>query len=348
MAKERKPAKTQRVTIKDVAAAARVSPMTVSNVLNGKHQFVSERTRKIVEREIDRLNYRIQQHARSLRVSHRRSVGIVIVDEAASFLSDHFNAHVVAGLSNVLSRHDHTLTVHGISQSQFSKSVLIRNFAVDGFCVILSGPETRRAEIVAELVRLDQPVVLLQEVVAPPTADVCIVRQDDAGGGRLIADHLAARRLQSYLIVTPQQQWPAIEQRVIGFRQALADAGNSPTVDVIQAAGEDFDAVQVALAAYLENHPMPDAIVGTNDRIAISSMALLKARDVAIPAEVRVTGFNGFESRRYASPLLTTVLSPAYDMGAKAAELMLQRFETGAFPVREVVFPVQLAPGETT
>ena len=81
MAKERKPAKNQRVTIKDVAAAARVSPMTVSNVLNGKNQFVSERTRKIVEREIDRLNYRIQQHARSLRVSHRRSVGIVIVDD---------------------------------------------------------------------------------------------------------------------------------------------------------------------------------------------------------------------------------------------------------------------------
>ena len=72
-----------RATIKDVAKAADVSPMTVSNVLNGRSQFVSAATQKRVEREIERLNYRRQANARNLRVAEQRSIGMVIVDEFA-------------------------------------------------------------------------------------------------------------------------------------------------------------------------------------------------------------------------------------------------------------------------
>ena len=68
-----------RATIKDVAKAAEVSPMTVSNVINGRTQFVSPATRKRVEREIERLGYRRSSNARNLRVAEQRSIGMVIV-----------------------------------------------------------------------------------------------------------------------------------------------------------------------------------------------------------------------------------------------------------------------------
>ena len=133
----------KRVTIKDVAAAAGVSPMTVSNVVNGKHQFVGERTRKAVEREIARLNYRVQHSAWSLRVARRRSVGMIVVDESPAFLSDHFTAHIVAGLTNILSHEDHTVSIQGIRGDRIDKAAIVRNFAVDGFCVIMSGTRRR-------------------------------------------------------------------------------------------------------------------------------------------------------------------------------------------------------------
>lgn len=338
----------KRVTIKDVAKAADVSPMTVSNVINGKHQFVSERTRKAVEREIARLNYRVQHSARSLRVSRRRSVGMIFVDDAPSFLADHFNAHVVAGLCNVLSAADHTATVQGIRASQFNQSSIIRNFAVDGFCVVLSGPPDVRSSILDSLINLDQPLVLIQEPIAPPNQETCIVRQDDAAGGRLLADHLAARRVGTVLVVVPSQNWPAIDQRVAGLREGFQAAGGNVRIDVVQAETEDFDSARTAVTGYLDRHPLPDAIVGGNDRFAIAAMSILLDRGIAVPERVKITGFNGFEQRRYARPLVTTVISSAYELGERAGEMLLSRFEHGRFQTRELVLPVYFELGETT
>ena len=122
--------KGARATIKDVAIAAGVSPMTVSNVLNGRMQFVSPTTKKRVEREIGRLNYRRSANARNLRISEQRSIGMVIVDESPFFLADHFTCQVVAGLANVLNGADYTLTVQGMRGDQVAGSMIMRDFEV--------------------------------------------------------------------------------------------------------------------------------------------------------------------------------------------------------------------------
>lgn len=336
------------VTIKDVAAAAGVSPMTVSNVINKRHKFVSESTRKTVEREIARLNYRVQQNARGLRVARRRAVGIIIVDETQSFLSDHFNSHIVAGLSNVLSQHDHALSIQGISLNHFEKSFAVRNFSVDGFCIILSGKAEERRKVIDKLVEMDQPVVLFQEPRIESDADICIIRQDDALGGQVLADHFAARRLRRYLILRPATNWPAIEARIESFTQQITQLVPDATIDIIHSANEDFDSVREAFAAYLEDHQLPEAIFGANDRLAIGAMALLQTRGIAIPEQVAIAGFNGFESRRYAQPLITTVISPAYALGETAGKVLLERFSSDRFKNKEIVLPVYLEPGATT
>ena len=192
-----------RATIKDVARAAGVSAMTVSNVLNGRTQFVSAATRKRVEREIARLNYRRQANARNLRVAEQRSVGMVIVDESPFFLADYFTCQVVAGLANVLNRADYTLTLQGMRIDQLASSMIMRSFEVGGLCAMISGPRAERLRIVETLTRLQQPLVLFQEALEKPFADVCVIRQDDHAGGRLLADHLLARRVRTFLAIVP-------------------------------------------------------------------------------------------------------------------------------------------------
>ncbi len=340
--------KSPRATIKDVARAAGVSPMTVSNVLNGHHQFVGAATKKRVEQEIARLNYRRSAIARNLRVAKQPSVGMVIFDDSPFFLSDLFTAQVVSGLANVLNLADHTVTIQGIRHDQLQHSVLVRNLEVAGFCAMLSGPTKKRRKVINELAQLKQPVVLLQEALQDEIPDFCVVRQDDFGGGALIADHLAARGDKRYLVVVPQQDWPAVENRVAGLRRTIEQIGNDTSIAIIKSETEGFDDVQSAIARYLEHNPLPDAIVGANDALAGAAMFYLFDHGARVPEDVRVVGFNGFEAHRYSRPAVTTVVSAPNEIGEAAARLMLSRLENGVFDQREVVLPVSFRHGDTT
>jgi len=337
-----------RATIKDVARAAGVSAMTVSNVLNGRLQFVSPATKKRVEREIARLGYRRQANARNLRVSQQRSIGMVIVDESPFFLADHFTCQVVAGLANVLNQADFTLTVQGLRYDQVAGSSIMRNFEVGGFCAMLSGTPAERAEVVERLSGLDQPVVVFQEALARERPDFCVVRQDDRGGGALIADHLLARRVAEFLVIAPRQGWPAIENRVAGIAAGLKHGDPAVHLTIIESASESFGDVQAALSAYLDGHPLPGAVIGANDPIATAAMLHLIDRGHRVPDDVRVVGFNGFEAHRYSRPRLTTVLSAPYALGERAGAAMLGRLDTGRFETGEIVLPVAFEPNATT
>jgi LacI family transcriptional regulator len=67
-----------------------------------------------------------------------------------------------------------------------------------------------------------------------------------------------------------------------------------------------------------------------------------------VPKDLMIAGFNGFDVWRYTTPTLTTVLSPAYELGRYAGELLIHRLRSGDFPKRSIVLPVSLQIGEST
>ena len=333
--------------MKDVAARAGVSTMTVSNVVNGRLKEMSEAKRIKVEQAIDALNYQVQASARSLRLDHQYTTCAVILDESRAFLSDVFISQVVAGLSNQLSEAGYALTIQGCPARDLSDALALRSHAYDGLFVIASGGDAHRRRVLSRLLSYHYPLVVFQETLTLETGDCCVVRQADAAGGEMLAAHLLERGCTSFLFLEPATRWPAIRARLAGFRKVARDHPRA-SVTVLRGEGEDFGATQKVLASHLATHAMPDAIVAANDRMAAAALKLLQDMGADVPDRTKVTGFNGFEASLYTSPALTTVISPAYELGEVAGREMLQRLTSGSFDEKLVELPVTFRPGGTT
>ena len=337
----------KRCTASDIAAAARVSIMTVSNVVNGRFNMMSAETRKRVEEFITKLNYRPYASGRSLRLDERLTIGILIVDESPTYLADPFTTNLVAGLSNFLSKRGYGLLVQGTRPQAMRDAIFLRRFDTDGLCVLLSGePEDCRAHI-AQLSTLGQPLVVLESK-APrqPVGDICFIRQDNYGGARALTRHLVnlgARRL-AYLV--PKPSWPAIAERRRGVDSVLRKTSGA-SLDLLPC-GETFQDVRATLGAYLAYNPLPDAVLGGNDQMGIAAMRLLADQGHRVPEDVMVVGFNAFEFRLFTDPALTSVASSAYDIGARAGDAMLHRLTNGRFTKSEVLLPTAFVPGGST
>jgi DNA-binding LacI/PurR family transcriptional regulator len=330
------------VTLRDVALAAGVSPMSVSNFINARHGAMGPETRERIQAEIERLGYRPHTVARNLRLSRRLSVDMVIVDDAPLYLADPFTTQVVAGLSNSLNRKGYGLQLQCIAAEDFRNSPLVRNIRSDGICVLLSGSEATRRDVIATLLRLGQPIVVFQETFKFRQADVCVIRQADREGGGMVAREVLRRRARRVVMLVPETTWPAIVERMAGAREALAAARPAPAFDIIACGAADFRETQKALERDIDAQGYPDAILAGNDQMGIAAMKLVMAHGRKVPGDVAITGFNAFEFWQFTDPMLTTVRSPAYEMGARGGEEILARLTGGRFERREIVYPVEL------
>ena len=350
---EKKRTTRKAVTLGDVARAAKVSPMTVSNFINGRLKHMTATTRERVERAVRDLNYRPHTAARGLRQSRRLSIGIIVVDESPLYLSDGFTNEVVSGLTNSLNDHDLTLQLEGRTAKQFVQSSLIRDVRTDGLCLMLSGSDPVRRSLLETAMRLNQPVVLLIERPSPSflTAhpNLCSVIQDDRTGAAMLTRHLLDRGARHCLFLRHDlSRWWAVDERERGIRSVIEKAGRGATLKVAGCGNGSIAEAQAALAAAIERDGLPDAVMGANDKIGIAALKFLVKNKVPVPDRVRITGFNAFDSWEYSSLPLTTVRSRGYEIGKSAGEEMIGCLQRGSFSNRSIKLPIDLVVGETT
>ena len=341
------PPKPGTATIRDVALAAGVSAMTVSNLINERVGTMRAETRQRIEAEIKRLGYRPHSMARSLRLAKQLLITMMIIDEQPHFLADPFTTHVVAGLSNELNSHGYGLLLQGLAPASFRDSRFVGGIRSDAICILLSGPDPVRRGIIKTLLDLGQPVLVFQDTLRFPRADLCTIRQADREGGRMVAGavlKLGARRL---VMLVPSVHWPAIAERVRGVRAAV---GKVPPAElrVISCGDGELGDTQAALDRDIAERGLPDAIIGGNDQMGIAAMKLMTGRGLRIPRDVAITGFNAFEFWQYTAPVLTSVRSPAYEMGARGGAEILKRLGTGRFDKAEIIYSVALQVGGST
>ena len=137
-----------------------------------------------------------------------------------------------------------------------------------------------------------------------------------------------------------------ISPRIEGVKDVVYASGVKTWLDIISCE-EDFEKTQLKINQYLETHDLPDAILAANDQMAIAILHYLEKRNIAVPTDVLLTGFNAFDFWKYTKPRLTSVVSPAYQLGERGGAEILFRMIYGKFKKRDIVIPVKLKIGET-
>lgn len=334
----------QRSSLREVAEAAGVSVMTVSNVINGKSN-VSAETRRRVEQVIAESGYMPVQAARSLRTNRRNLIGLLVVDDSGAFLADPINGIIVSGISDCLTQRGFNLILELSTAADMDRVGSFRRQVLDAIIVIASGPRHVSEAILEKLEGSRLPSVFIQSALRADRDGVTVVNQDDRAGGVLLARHLAERGARSVLILGTRLEWHAFRQRREGLRTEFARHGIKP--QLIAAESDGMEDATAAMRAFLAEHPAPGAVVGLNDRLALAAMKSLVEHGLKPRRDVLIGGFNRLEMLDFVTPRITAIRSVPRELGFRAGELAIAAVTTGGDPAAHIL-PVDLDIGETS
>ena len=337
----------QRVTMKAVAKAAGVSPITVSNVVNRRFHSMSAKTRDRVEAAIEQLNYRVNVAARGLRQSHHYCAALIVVDRRPAFLSHPAHHQIAAGLSNYLNSQGYAVTIEGVSPERFEDLSYLDRVSADALCLVASGPVAERHAMLTRLQSARQPVVVFHEPPMNHSARTCYVRSDDYMGGKLIAKHMIAQGVRHPLLLLPSREWAPMSERARGIKAALKNA-NATTLRTLKIEGLSVDEVSAALEEHLKSNERPDGVLAGNDLLAAAAQKYFRKVGYCVPGNVRISGFGGYDFIQYVDPTLTSIRIPSYAMGQTAGREILHALSHGHFSQSDVLLPVELILGEST
>lgn len=302
-----------------MAAAAGVSVATVSRVLNsdaGSVQIRPETRQRVLETS-EELGYRPNDLARALLQQRSSVIGLVIPD-----ISNPYYPGLVRGVEDIASTAGYRIVLCNTDRATQKVNgyldILVSS-RVDGVIIAGGGTET---VIDTRVLRQYQTKIVLVGRHGLPHPSVQI---DNVAAAEQVTDHLLDLGHRRIAFITGPRSSYTVQDRFDGFNGALSARGVNLDSDLIFESGFDEESGYQGAHALVRHSQRPTAIVAANDRIALGVLASLSDDGVEVPAQMSVTGFDDVSFSSYLRPRLTTVSIPTYDMGACAAELLLDQ-----------------------
>ena len=307
--------------------------MTVSRVINGTAN-VTEATRNRVFEAIERLNYRPNQIARSLREQRSRQIGIIVPN-----LEDSFFGTCAQAVSLVAMEHGYSVNIalsYEDPEIEFNEAMIMLLRHVEGLVVIPArGSGTRLAG--SEFRTL--PIVTLDRPLSKDRFDSVVVQNKN--GASIAVRHLIAHGHKEIAYLGLSDDLYTLRARQDGYRHAMTRANLTP---VMLNGNSTQGEMSIALRALLAKNPAPTALFSSNGLTTQLTLHALSELKVAVPKSIALVGFDDFESADLLTPAVTVVRQPTKEMGRIGANLLFTRL-TSDDPeptTKQVVLPVEL------
>ncbi len=330
------------IGIREVAALAGVSVSTVSNAIN-RPETVSRAAAAKVAKAIEHLSYVPNTAARQLRAGRSDALGMTVINITNPFFSE-----MVLGAEDAAERAGYSIIVGNSYDSEDREGRYLDLFDRQRLDGVLIAPVSGEPPALDRFTRRDVPVVYLDRV--DSTGEFLSVSLNDVLGGRLAAEHLLAGGSRHLAFIGGPFRRTQMRERFEGFEAAVLAAGARLTVIETQTLNPSLGRELGDQLLRMPDAERPQAVFAGNDHLAVGILQTMLAHGVRVPQEISIIGYDDIEFAATAAVPLSSVRQPAYDMGARAAELLIAQLNepgpvmTARFEPRLVVRSSTLPP----
>ena len=311
------------VTIKDIAKALNFSTSTVSRALRGSYE-ISEETKKIVLEYAEKINYRPNPVALSLKERRSRAIGVVVSEIANNFFSQAIN-----GIESIAYNRGYHVIITQSHESEEREKVNVMHHAsrsVDGLLISLSSG-TVDLSYLKELYEKGLPIVFFDRIT--DEIDTHKVTANNYLGAFQATEHLIYQGFKKIAHLTSAPYLSITKERLQGYKEALEKHNipfNEALVRHCNHGGMIADEVEEAITSLFKSKTKPDAIFTAGDRITTVCFKILK--DMKPRKDLGFAGFTNTKVGELFDPPMTVVRQPAFQIGQSATEMLIQMIES--------------------
>ncbi len=333
----------QRVTVREVARAAGVHFSTVSRVMNPQtREQITDSVARRVLRAAERLGYRTNALAASLRTQRSRVIGIIV-----PYIDSPIYPPILLAIEEVLNERGYVAIICNTQNDPAREERVLTELMARQVDGVILGSATRHDPIVKAWVERGAPLVLINRT--DQTGQAPSIVTDDIHGIGMVIDHLAELGHKAIGHIAGPQQLSTGAARSEGFRRAVTRLhlrGAARTIVI----ADDFtrEAGRRACHRLLNQFPRTTAIAAANDLLALGCYEALHERGVSCPKDVSIAGYNDSPFVDLLTPSLTTVRIPQREIGSRAARMLLEKIEEGTATMPNAILRPQLIVRQST
>lgn len=313
--------KMKKVTILDIAKELNITFSTVARALND-HPAISANTKKAVREVAERLNYRQNKIASSLRSGRTNVIGVIVPSLQVTFFSS-----VVYGIEQVMNANGYNILLYQSNEKIDQEASGIETFLqsrVDGIIASIT-TETTSFDHYEEIINRNTPLLFFDR--NPKELNAPSVTIDDYKGGFIATEHLIKQGYQRILHITAEQELPIFKERLRGYIDALKHYDLEVDEQLIVRGKFSLQFGKQVIQEARSRQLNFDAVFALEDFTAMGVMQQLLEFNINIPGEVGVIGFANEAFGNLVTPKLSTIDQQTLTMGREVAKLFLKRIK---------------------
>ncbi len=310
-------------SIKDVAQKAGVSTATVSHVINDT-RFVAEETKRKVYDAMKELDYRPNSVARSLRSRKSKTIGLlvpILLDDTSNF----FFMSIAQGIQSYLKDHGYNLIFSNSNENlkdEIEQIKVLNSQFIDGLII---APTNHKYDYLQDGLGQDYPVVYIDRQPNIQQGDSILVNNQQ--GAYMACKYLIKKGHKKIGYISGELGYTTSDERLNGYKEALIETGIDINKHFIKVGISNFQNGYELTKELVENEEIT-AIFIANNVLSMGAMGYLQEMKVKVPNQIAIIGYDDYDWTKITNPPLTVIKQPAYEIGKKAAEVLLRRIET--------------------